>query len=327
MPDHREHRPPRQRVPAGDGLRAVRADRRRGQAAVPLRRPRPRRRARAAHGASSTEFFAQHLWAGGEPAMSRRPAISTSTGRRRSTRWRAIPPAPRSTRSRSGAPPFATLYGVRLTSLGPYRLFGYLSVPAGRRARSRRSTTRRSTRACWRSFRRARRTCSAAATSPSRWRAAGSATPTRPTPRCSPASSPTGIDRAASYVFRGIVADSVRGLEFLLTRRELDPARVVVVGNDLALITAALRPGATHVVTAPALFYNTAALAPKTQRVSARGDQRLPARLFPARADAVRRTLAYYDLARLRSSRRRHHPAHGGRARRGARRARPSSRW
>ena len=26
---------------------------------------------------------------------------------------------------------FATLYGVRLTSLGPYRLFGYLSIPAG----------------------------------------------------------------------------------------------------------------------------------------------------------------------------------------------------
>src|SRR5690348_16427057 len=27
--------------------------------------------------------------------------------------------------------PFATLYGVRLTSLGPYRLFGYLSIPTG----------------------------------------------------------------------------------------------------------------------------------------------------------------------------------------------------
>ena len=24
---------------------------------------------------------------------------------------------------------FATLYGVRLSSLGPYRLFGYLSIP------------------------------------------------------------------------------------------------------------------------------------------------------------------------------------------------------
>ena len=27
--------------------------------------------------------------------------------------------------------PFATLYGVRLTSVGPYRLFGYLSIPTG----------------------------------------------------------------------------------------------------------------------------------------------------------------------------------------------------
>ena len=26
---------------------------------------------------------------------------------------------------------FATLYGVRLTSLGPYRVFGYLSIPTG----------------------------------------------------------------------------------------------------------------------------------------------------------------------------------------------------
>ena len=35
-----------------------------------------------------------------------------------------------------------------------------------------------------------------------------------------------GIDQAASYIFRGIVADSVRGLQFLLTRRELDSRRV-----------------------------------------------------------------------------------------------------
>src|SRR5262249_31454861 len=72
------------------------------------------------------------------------------------------------------------------------------------------------------------------------------------------------IDQAESYVFRGIGADSVRGLEFLLTRPELDPARVIVSGNDVALITAALKPGATHVVTAPQLFHDTSALAPKT---------------------------------------------------------------
>src|SRR5207245_10604612 len=28
---------------------------------------------------------------------------------------------------------FATLYGLRLTSIGPYRLFGYLSIPTGTR--------------------------------------------------------------------------------------------------------------------------------------------------------------------------------------------------
>jgi cephalosporin-C deacetylase len=104
-----------------------------------------------------------------------------------------------------------------------------------------------------------------------------------------------GIDQAASYIFRGIVADSVRGLQFLLTRRELDPARVVVVGNDMALITAALQPGATHVVTAPALFYNTAALAPRTQ-VYPLEEVNDYLRTFPDRAEAVRRTLAYYDL-------------------------------
>jgi cephalosporin-C deacetylase-like acetyl esterase len=104
-----------------------------------------------------------------------------------------------------------------------------------------------------------------------------------------------GIDQAASYIFRGIVADSVRGLQFLLTRRELDPRRVVVVGNDMALITAALQPGATHVVTAPALFYNTAELAPRT-RAYPLEEVNDYLRAFPDRAEAVRRTLAYYDL-------------------------------
>jgi cephalosporin-C deacetylase-like acetyl esterase len=104
-----------------------------------------------------------------------------------------------------------------------------------------------------------------------------------------------GIDQAASYMFRGIVADSVRGLLFLLTRRELDLARVVVVGNDMALITAALQPGATHVVTAPALFYNTAELAPRTQ-VYPLEEVNDYLRTLPDRTEAVHRTLAYYDL-------------------------------
>src|SRR5207344_292954 len=94
-----------------------------------------------------------------------------------------------------------------------------------------------------------------------------------------------GIDQAASYIFRSIVADSLRGLQFLLTRRELDPARVVVVGNDMALITAALTDGATYVVTAPALFYTTAELAPKTQAYPLEEINDY-LRMFPVRAGA-----------------------------------------
>jgi cephalosporin-C deacetylase-like acetyl esterase len=63
----------------------------------------------------------------------------------------------------------------------------------------------------------------------------------------------------------------------------------------MALITAALQPGATHVVTAPALFYNTAELAPRT-RAYPLEEVNDYLRAFPDRAEAVRRTLAYYDL-------------------------------
>src|SRR5207253_5802457 len=63
-----------------------------------------------------------------------------------------------------------------------------------------------------------------------------------------------GIADPTAYVFRGILADSVRGLELLLTRRELDPTRVLVVRHDVALITAAVRGGAPHVLPLPALL-------------------------------------------------------------------------
>ena len=80
----------------------------------------------------------------------------------------------------------------------------------------------------------------------------------------------------------------MRGLEFLLTRPELDTSRVVVLGNDLALITAALHPGATHVVTTPALFYDTVALAQKTTAYPLEEINDY-LRAFPAQAEAVQR--------------------------------------
>jgi cephalosporin-C deacetylase len=192
---------------------------------------------------------------------------------------------------------FATLYGVRLTSLGPYRVFGYLSIPTGtgpfpaiyyapkyqsvleiipqgtaNRQRSRYIT----------------------------FALAGRGQRNADTPYAAmfPGLLTEGIDRAASYIFRGIVADSVRGLQFVLTRPELDATRVIVVGNDLALLTAALSPGATHVVTTPTLFYDTTALAPRTQAYPLE-ELNDYLRMFPARTEAVRQTLAYYDLRAL----------------------------
>src|SRR5215813_4041100 len=189
---------------------------------------------------------------------------------------------------------FATLYGVRLTSLGPYRLFGYLSIPTGEgpfpaiyyvpKYQSVLEVIPQGTA----NLQRSRYITFALA-------GRGQRNADTPYAAMFPGLLTDGIDQAASYIFRGIVADSVRGLQFLLTRRELDLRRVVVVGNDMALITAALQPRATHVVTAPALFYNTAELAPQT-RAYPLEEINDYLRAFPDRAEAVRRTLAYYDL-------------------------------
>ncbi|WP_089720274.1 acetylxylan esterase, partial [Candidatus Entotheonella palauensis] len=189
---------------------------------------------------------------------------------------------------------FATLYSVRLTSIGPYRLFGYLSIPKGEGpfpaiyyAPKYQSVleiipqgTANLQRSAYITFSLAGR---------------GQRNSDTPYAAMFPGLLTDGIHNAQSYVFRGITADALRGLEFLLTRPELDPSRVVVFGNDIALITAALGQGATHVVTNPALFYNAAELAPQTQ-VYPLEELNDYNRMFPHHQASVRQTLAYYDL-------------------------------
>ncbi|MBI3325158.1 MAG: acetylxylan esterase [Nitrospinae bacterium] len=189
---------------------------------------------------------------------------------------------------------FATLYGVRLTSRGPYRVFGYLSIPTGRGpfpaiyyAPKYQSVleiipqgTANLQRSTYITFSLAAR---------------GQRTSDTPYAAMFPGLLTEGIAHAETYIFRGIVADCVRGLEFLLSREELDTSRVVVVGNDMALITAALHPGATHVVSTPALFHRTSELAPKAQAYPLEEINDY-LRAFPTQAAAVHRTLAYYDL-------------------------------
>jgi cephalosporin-C deacetylase len=192
---------------------------------------------------------------------------------------------------------FATLYGVHVSSLGPYRLFGYLSLPTGKgpfpaiyytpKYQSVLEIIPQGTanlqRSAYITFALAGR---------------GQRHSDSPYAAMFPGLLTEGIDEAQSYIFRAVAADSVRGLEFLLTQPELDRSRLVVVGNDLALIAAALHPGATQMVTTPALFYHTAELAPRTQAYPLEEINDY-LRTFPGKAAAVHQTLAYYDLTVL----------------------------
>lgn len=192
---------------------------------------------------------------------------------------------------------FATLYGVRLTSVGPYRVFGYLSIPTGTGpfpaiyyAPKYQSVLEIIPQG----------TANAQRSRYVTWSLAARGQRNADTPYAAmfPGLLTDGIDDADAYVFRGVVADAVRGLEFLRARPEVDPARVVVVGNDLALTTAALTPGATHVVTTPALFHDTAAVAARTHAYPLEEINDY-LRRFPERTDAVHRTLARFDLRTL----------------------------
>ena len=192
---------------------------------------------------------------------------------------------------------FAALYGVRLTGIGPYRLFGYLSIPQGQgdgrfpaiyftpKYQSVLEPIPQGTA----NYIRSRFVILALG-------ARGQRLSDKPYSAGFPGMLTDGIDDAGGYVFRGAAADSVRGLEYLLTRPEVDAERVAAVGNDMALITAALHDGATHVVCQPGLFVNTLDNAERT------GDYPLEEindylNLHPDRRDAVADTLSYFDLS------------------------------
>ena len=104
-----------------------------------------------------------------------------------------------------------------------------------------------------------------------------------------------GIEDPRTYLFRGIVADCCRAVDYALSRPEVDRSRVAgLVANDLPLITSALRGGLTHLVAQPGVFYGP------IDRLS--GDDGYPLdefndylRVHPDRREAMASTLAYYE--------------------------------
>jgi cephalosporin-C deacetylase len=131
---------------------------------------------------------------------------------------------------------FARFYAVRLTSIGPYRIFGYYSVPVGDGPFPGLLITPRY----------------GSVNNPphydDRERYAvlvlmhrGQRLADQPFAAAYPGLLTLGIDDPRTYIYRSIVADCLRGAEFLLGRPEVDTTRVGIIGDDLALLTAARR--------------------------------------------------------------------------------------
>ncbi len=190
---------------------------------------------------------------------------------------------------------FATLYGVRLTSVGPYRLFGYLSVPKSGDAPFPAiywppkyasvleiipQGTANAVRSQFVTFSLAGR---------------GQRNSDKPFAAMFPGLLTEGVESPDTYVFRGIVADAMRGLEFLESREDVDASRLVAVGNDVAMQSVALRGVAARLVCAPALFFDSLRLASRTTAYPLEEFNDY-LRSNPSAADSVARTLSYFDL-------------------------------
>ena len=189
---------------------------------------------------------------------------------------------------------FATAYGVHITSIGPYRLYGYLSVPNGDGPFPARyhlprygSVTDLVPQGQANGQRRDHVTFAICVR--------GQRLADQPYAAAFPGQLTDGIDDPATYIYRGIVADCVRGVQYLAALPEVDPTRIAAIGNDLAFTTAALSQDVTHLVSTPTLLYATADLA---QRTSAYPLEEINdyLRLHPTRRPVAHRTLSYFDL-------------------------------
>jgi cephalosporin-C deacetylase len=188
---------------------------------------------------------------------------------------------------------FADMYGVRLTSIGPYRLYAYLSIPKGDgpfpaiywppKYGSVLETIPQGTANLVRS-RYVTFSCS--------YR--GQRNSDQPFAAMFPGLLTTGIDSAEGYVFRGIVADAIRGLEYIVSRPEVDTSRVVAIGNDVALIASALGSGANRLVVTPALFFDTLRLAAQSSGYPLEEINDY-LRHNPFNRDDAQRTLGYFN--------------------------------
>jgi cephalosporin-C deacetylase len=182
-----------------------------------------------------------------------------------------------------------TVFALRLTSIGPYRLYGYLSVPAGTgpfpallevpRYGSVNSVPHWNDRLRYVVLTIMHR---------------GQRLADQPYAAAYPGLLTEGIEDPRDYVYRSIVADCLRAAELLAERPEVDPKRVGLRGNDLALLIAARRPRFKAVDLESTFFYRVmeARRSCETYPIEELNDY---LRVAPASEVAVERTLELFD--------------------------------
>ena len=189
---------------------------------------------------------------------------------------------------------FADLYGVRLSSIGPYRLFGYLSIPKGEGpfpviyyVPKNASVLEIIPQGTSNEIRSRYITFSLACR--------GMRNSDSPYAAMYPGQLTDGLESHETYVYRRLVADTVRGADYIMTRPEVDKNRVAAWGNDNAILAAALHDSITHIVSTPAYLFDPIESVSKTDSypLAEFGDY---IRSNPSNSDMARSILEYFNL-------------------------------
>ena len=201
----------------------------------------------------------------------------------------SIQPAAERTELHLRSAPEAKVYGLKLTSLDHYRIFAYFCVPSGKgpfpviyRLPNYGSVVHIppfeerckyiSVALCHR----------------------GQRLSDQPFAAKYPGLLTSGIDSQRNYIYRSIVADCLRVMDYLVSCDDVDSQKISLVGGDLALFTAALRDSASVLFYTPSLFYKALHKATATQNYPLEEFNDY-LRSFPESIDQMSQTLAYFE--------------------------------